>query len=150
MTSIHTNADYPNFYLHGTVVPQVVYSRVSAPYPLFPSILFSEGQLPDRDSRPTTTMTSTKIKLRIMWPGYGEFSRDINAKEHTKTGESIPKWKLAFCVAQTVHAFYTSGAVSTNAGVWDIRNIRFEYLQLLELRQVSTGSWQPVLVYCLS
>ncbi|KAI0092299.1 hypothetical protein BDY19DRAFT_991016 [Irpex rosettiformis] len=154
----HSTADYPNCPLHGLVVPQAVH-RASPPYPSFPPIMFYEGQsygaslqgtlnglsaIPDRDVRPTTTATSTKIKIRLSWPGYMEFSKDINAKEHNRAGNSIPKWKLALCVAQVVNAFYSANVDAIDHhGDWDIRRIPFERLRLLELRQVSTGSWQP-------
>ncbi|KAI0790280.1 hypothetical protein BC629DRAFT_1440084 [Irpex lacteus] len=151
----------------GIVVPQLVYSRPPAPYPTFPPIPFHHGQqsgislhsilngqqgnMSDSSSRPTTTTTSTKIKIRLLWPGYDEFSRDINAKEHTRQGDPIPKWKLALCVAQVVHAFYSHAVPSSNppfgAQTWNLHNIPFQCLRLVELRQVSTGSWQPVLVY---
>ena len=80
----HRNEDYPPYLLGNslTVVPQAVYNRAPAAYPAFPSITFFEGEYPgvslraalngriagvvDGDTRPTTTLTSTKIKIRIM------------------------------------------------------------------------------------
>ena len=80
----HWNEDYPPYLLANslTVVPQAVYNRAPAAYPAFPSIIFFEGQFPgvslraalngrvagvgDGDTRPTTTLTSTKIKIRLM------------------------------------------------------------------------------------
>ena len=80
----HQNADYSPYLLGDLlkVVPQAVYNRAPAAYPAFPSITFFEGQFPgvslraalngrvagviDGDTRPTTTLTSTKIKIRLM------------------------------------------------------------------------------------
>ncbi|KAI0692326.1 hypothetical protein BC835DRAFT_61302 [Cytidiella melzeri] len=79
---------------------------------------------------------------------------DINAKEHSKDAGSIPKWKIAMCVSNAVQAFYASNPVADDSSYndpsiyyWNLRNISFEKLRLLELRHVSTGSWQPVLIY---
>ncbi|KAI0092314.1 hypothetical protein BDY19DRAFT_991030 [Irpex rosettiformis] len=159
MNYAHFEAD-----LHGTIVPQAVCTPSgSAPYPKFDNIMFKEVHrfginlqaalngyshlIPDGDTRPTTTTTSTKIKIRIQWPGYPEFWKDINAKEHTRAGDPIPKWKLALCVAQVVASFYSKFMCSGYIGDWAVERIPFQSLKLLELRQVSTGSWQPVLVY---
>ncbi|KAI0092313.1 hypothetical protein BDY19DRAFT_929405 [Irpex rosettiformis] len=147
----------------GILVPQIVYNPATPPFPKLPDITFAQGQhcgvsllsalgchqaiLADGETRPVMTTTSTKIKIRILWPGYQEFSKDINVREHTRAGDPIPKWKLAFCVAQVVQAFYTGAVLSGNPEDWSIHRIPFGSLRLLELRHVSTGSWQPVLIY---
>lgn len=109
-----------------------------------------QGNMSDSGSRPTTTTTSTKIKIRLLvcfrtvltmilltnfrqWPGYDEFSRDINAKEHTRQGDPIPKWKLALCVAQVVHAFYSVSIYPTACACIHLnhRNPSMRYHQVI-------------------
>ena len=84
--SQHRYTDYPPFLFlwlsnHSVVIPQSVYNRAPTAYPQLPSITFLEGRvagvslqaalgrvagMTDGDARPTTTVTSTKIKIRLM------------------------------------------------------------------------------------
>ncbi|KAI0339077.1 hypothetical protein BDW22DRAFT_1361994 [Trametopsis cervina] len=162
-----TFVDYPGQPLGGTIVPQRLYTA-SSPYHRRESIRFNHGgrmgvglqdalrqraeDMPDADERPETTTSSSKITLRINWQGYADFSCNINAREHSQRGESILKRKLAFCVAQVVYQFYqratpSQGDQDVHYAGWELANIPFERLRLLELRHVSPGSWQPVLLF---
>ena len=82
----HRYTDYPPEWfswlpIQPIVIPQIVYNHAPAAYPQIPSIAFCEGQvagvslqaalgrvagMPDGDARPTTTVTSTKVKIRLM------------------------------------------------------------------------------------
>ncbi|KAI0342277.1 hypothetical protein BDW22DRAFT_1357600 [Trametopsis cervina] len=160
----HTFVNYPG-QPGGVIVPQRQYIALS-PYHLRETIRFTHGgrfgvnlqdalqqragDMPDAHERPETTSASSRITIRINWQGYADFSCSINAREHSQGAELIPKWKLASCVAQAISQFYQRATSSTDdsnpyAG-WELPDVPFEGLRLLELRHVSPGSWQPVLL----
>jgi len=162
----HSFVDYDDYnYPCGFIVPQRVYVA-SGPFPRRPTIYFQQdghpgvylcdalrqrvGGMPDREDRPETTSTSSKITIRINWTGYADFQHQMNAKEHSQAAAPIPKWKIAMCVAQAVHEFYahcTPAGRDIDRQDWDVCTKPFDKLRLLELHHVSSGSWQPVLVF---
>ncbi|PSS37256.1 hypothetical protein PHLCEN_2v894 [Hermanssonia centrifuga] len=159
--------DYPeNCQLPGLIVPQVVFSAPQ-PYARRESIRFTENGRPgillrhacsenfsgmaDRATYPTLTTTSMKITIRINWPGYPPWAQQMHAFTHASVSEPITKQRLAYDIARLVNLFLNDMANvqsmdrSAPGIAWSVPNIRLDDLVLLELRHVSTGSWQPVL-----
>lgn len=76
------------------------------------------------DVRPVLTTTSSRVTLRLhvssfftqslvyilisawQWVGYRPYPIPVNAREHSTSAESIPVWKLAYCIANGVREFY--------------------------------------------
>ncbi|KAI0812640.1 hypothetical protein BC629DRAFT_1589375 [Irpex lacteus] len=91
-----------------------------------------------------------KVSLRVNWPGCQAWSDSIGVHTtHNGQPTFITKSKLACAVAKAIQRFYKgyhrSDQWEINAG-WTPKDIRFEDLILYELRHVSKGSYQPVLL----
>ncbi|GJE92929.1 hypothetical protein PsYK624_090880 [Phanerochaete sordida] len=153
--------------LPGVLVPQKVYTppHNQANAALYAPIRFSTtingAQVPgvrlqdalrgllnglnDANSHPTLSVTNNRVALRILWPGYEgwHFSNAIDAggQQHPRTLAHI-----ANQVANRINDFYREQrAVVGTEPDWNLRDIPFESLYLVELRNVSAGSWQPVI-----
>lgn len=103
------------------------------------------------------------------WPGYPPWSTNLNVRERNQAADPIPLYRLIKRIAESVQSFYQQMVSShvrrpaesvifisfflkgnvpfdhVAGSGWHLTDIPFERLCLLELRQVSTGSWQPVL-----
>ncbi|KAI0812632.1 hypothetical protein BC629DRAFT_1474484 [Irpex lacteus] len=91
-----------------------------------------------------------KVLLRVNWPGCQAWSDTINVHT-THNGQTtfINKSKLACTVAKAIKRFYKGYHRSAHWEVyagWTPEGTRFEDLILYELRHVSKGSYQPVLL----
>ena len=101
------------------------------------------------------------------WPGYQPWHYVFHIYDHAYESKPITLAKLAHEVAKAVRQFKQvstnpslsrqlgltscniqdmNGIASTEQG-WSVNNVKLESLFLLELRHVSTGSWQPVLIW---
>ncbi|KAI0347632.1 hypothetical protein BDW22DRAFT_1423922 [Trametopsis cervina] len=102
----------------------------------------------------TTGILSTETaKLRIIWPGYDMWADDIRIVMGSFSDPTpITRAKLAHNVAKGVRQCLYG--LSTEASKdprpdWHVTRYSFEQLVVLELRHVSSGSWQPVLAVVL-
>lgn len=146
----------------GVIVPQTVYipdggnqplagGAVVSFYPGIPlprALQLGAGQ--GFDNRPpTTSLDRARLTLRVLWPGYAPWSTNLNVRERTPTADPVPLHRLIRRIAESVRNFYqernNAPFNQVAAGDWSLNRIPFERLYLLELRQVSPGSWQPVL-----
>ncbi|KAG1867274.1 hypothetical protein DFJ58DRAFT_769234 [Suillus subalutaceus] len=95
-------------------------------------------------------MSGDTISIRIEWPGYKSFTKQIASKDWKKTRSPNTRERLAMKVAGAVQSFFKKHA-NTPCDPPDSRwrigpnGIRFEDLALVSLHRVSQGSWQPKL-----
>ncbi|GJE88275.1 hypothetical protein PsYK624_043580 [Phanerochaete sordida] len=102
-------------------------------------------ELPDAESVVPGTNVGQKIGFRMNWPGYANWFKHFTIPAAAGLCKKGP---LAREVARQVQDFLQtmSGNIpAPDARNWNVANIRLEDLVLLELRQVSQGSWQAVL-----
>ncbi|KAG1804518.1 uncharacterized protein BJ212DRAFT_1393525 [Suillus subaureus] len=92
------------------------------------------------------------ISLRIEWPGYPSWNRQLSTRDYRKTRGPITKAKLAknlaTCIRRFTHEMATHRTMEVNSNpMWRIspHHIKFEDLILVSLNHVSQGSWQPQL-----
>ncbi|KAJ3553989.1 hypothetical protein NM688_g3336 [Phlebia brevispora] len=89
---------------------------------------------------------ANRISCRINWPGYEAWSDGMHIIDNNAQPYTLAR--LAQTIARTIRKFFNDNAhVATQEPRldWAVNNIPFESLYLLELRHVSTGSWQPVI-----
>ncbi|KAJ3553985.1 hypothetical protein NM688_g3338 [Phlebia brevispora] len=89
---------------------------------------------------------ANRITCRINWPGYEPWSHGLHVVDHNAQPYTL--MRLAQAIARTIQEFFLDNThVKTQEPRpdWDINSIPFESLYLLEIRHVSTGSWQPVI-----
>ncbi|KAJ3553626.1 hypothetical protein NM688_g3506 [Phlebia brevispora] len=86
-----------------------------------------------------------RISIRIQWPGYETWSRPVNT---VQANRPINKGRLAslvaLCVAECLNNHQQNRSTERRPDWW-ANNIDVNQLYLLELRNVSQGSWQPVI-----
>ncbi|KAI0696155.1 hypothetical protein BC835DRAFT_1414416 [Cytidiella melzeri] len=149
----------------GWIIPQDVY-HLPHPYTRLPTVSFTvNGQLgilledaKDPNFRgldnaqfvPCLAETAKKITIRILWPGYEPWHDILHVYDHTYNANPCTMKKLARIIAQKVEAFLDDtravDSKETENTSWWLKQYPFGRLVLLELRHVSAGSWQPVLM----
>ncbi|KAK7445410.1 hypothetical protein VKT23_014827 [Stygiomarasmius scandens] len=95
------------------------------------------------------------VSIRLEWPGYRQWSRQIPTRDFRSPPGPITKAKLAKNVAKCVQRFIAERQghppedesdarwrIGTGPG---LNHIRFEDLVLVSIHHVSMGSWQPQL-----
>ncbi|KAJ3518862.1 hypothetical protein NM688_g9382 [Phlebia brevispora] len=86
-----------------------------------------------------------RISVRIQWPGYETWSRPVNT---VQANRPIDKGRVAslvaLCVAECLNYHQQNRSIERRPDWW-ANNIDVNQLYLLELRNVSQGSWQPVI-----
>ncbi|KAJ3548012.1 hypothetical protein NM688_g5346 [Phlebia brevispora] len=162
--TFHTFLDYQGVPLSGILVPQQVYPAPVAFQPN-PAIRFFNrdgtlgiplveafgqqfGSLIQGDSIPNVTNTSVRVAMRILWPGYEPWSDNVHVYDHSAATHPFTLAKLAHATAKAVKKFLDNmGSVPSREprADWNVSAVPFASLRLVELRHVSTGSWQPVL-----
>jgi len=94
------------------------------------------------------------VSIRLEWPGYRQWSRQIPTKDFRSPPQPITLAKLAKNVAKCVQRFMSEAKTlpmdeDTTDPRWKIGNgpydIKFEDLVLVSIHHVSLGSWQPQL-----
>ncbi|OAX40574.1 hypothetical protein K503DRAFT_687269 [Rhizopogon vinicolor AM-OR11-026] len=95
-------------------------------------------------------MSGDTASIRIEWPGYPSFTKQIASKDWKKTRSPNTREKLAVKVADAVYTFFQKHANTScdpPNSIWRIGSdgIRIEDLVLVSLHRVSQGSWQPKL-----
>ncbi|KAG2042453.1 hypothetical protein BDR03DRAFT_559114 [Suillus americanus] len=89
------------------------------------------------------------ISVRIEWPGYPSWNRQLPTRDYRKTRGPITKAKLAkhlaTCISKFIQEMETRRMEADSDSMWRIspRHIKFEDLILVSLDHVSQGSWQP-------
>ncbi|KIP06396.1 hypothetical protein PHLGIDRAFT_119020 [Phlebiopsis gigantea 11061_1 CR5-6] len=143
----------------GIIVPQQVYEDRTPYQPdslpvRFPGPLYLTDALnshfpnnPQYEERPATSAPDRlRLKFRILWPAYAPWECNINVRERDSQAQPVPLWVLAHRVATEIRRFSQS-AVPLLDSDWSFSKIAFDRLILHELRQVSSGSWQAVILY---
>ncbi|KAG1906224.1 uncharacterized protein F5891DRAFT_942311 [Suillus fuscotomentosus] len=102
-----------------------------------------------RDDR-ISDISGDTISIRIEWPGYPSFTKQIASKDWKKTRSPNTRERLAVKIAGAVHSFFKEHAKTPcdpPNSIWRIgpTGIRIEHLALVSLHRVSQGSWQPKL-----
>ncbi|OJA10615.1 hypothetical protein AZE42_05706 [Rhizopogon vesiculosus] len=95
-------------------------------------------------------MSGDTASIRIEWPGYPSFTKQIASKDWKKKRSPNTREKLATKVADAVCTFFQKHANTScdpPNSIWRIgpNGIRIEDLVLVSLHRVSQGSWQPKL-----
>lgn len=94
------------------------------------------------------------VSIRLEWPGYRQWSRQIPTKDFRSPPQPITLAKLAKNVAKCVQRFMQEAKSlpmdeDTSDPRWRIgggsHDIKFEDLVLVSIHHVSLGSWQPQL-----
>ncbi|KAH9178388.1 hypothetical protein EDB89DRAFT_1171294 [Lactarius sanguifluus] len=90
--------------------------------------------------------------IRIIWPGYKEFKRQIPTREPTGTHDSISIAGFVRHIGRTVEAFLQvceldPGSVDDQRELWRIgpTGIQGSDIVIIGAVHVSTGSWMPIL-----
>ncbi|KAF9650499.1 hypothetical protein BDM02DRAFT_1381798 [Thelephora ganbajun] len=111
------------------------------------------AHLRDRDDLVFESSKSPTITMRLEWPGYMSWSRQVRILDSRSVRQSISREKLAYEVAKTVSAFAqpqnrkrssAEGALCRDR-TWDIGEggLGLDDLVLVRVENVSKGSWQP-------
>ncbi|KAF8420345.1 hypothetical protein L210DRAFT_3425104 [Boletus edulis BED1] len=104
--------------------------------------------LVDKDA-PVLGDCGPSIYIRINWPGYPSFKRQISSRNWRKMKGPITKAKLAQNIAKTTSQFIekmSNKPLEVGAErSWKVgpQHIKLEDLILVSLHHVSKGSWQP-------
>ncbi|EKM52713.1 uncharacterized protein PHACADRAFT_31187 [Phanerochaete carnosa HHB-10118-sp] len=161
MAPYHTFMDFNEPELPGIVVPQPVYTAPGQ-FTQLHTIRFYEGGRPGMrlsnalnrvfqnlargNDVPQLSEQAKKITIRINWPGYQSWSQVVHAFDHSYETRPITIAKLAHEIAKNVRLLKSDmRGVACSSADWSLDQINVEELVLVELRHVSTGSWQPVL-----
>ncbi|KAI0092272.1 hypothetical protein BDY19DRAFT_990994 [Irpex rosettiformis] len=163
-SAFHTFLDYLNVPVQGIIVPQKVYTShtLVTSSPREPIRFSSQGGagvnlqsvitsnfhgLANGEQHTPPPDNNGTLAICIHWPGYSPYQKAIPLNKITGkltyrmlaliTAKAIQQWMLE------VHR-HNIQSTEPNAD-WSIGSVKFESLWLLELRQISTGLWQPVL-----
>lgn len=133
----------------GSGMPVVFNVAEGAGIPLEQLLHRQTTHLQARDDR-ISDMSGDTISIRIEWPGYPSFTKQIASKDWKKTRSPNTRERLAVKVAGAVHSFFKEHAKTQcdpPNSRWRIgpNGIRIEHLALVSLHRVSQGSWQPKL-----
>ncbi|KAI0700897.1 hypothetical protein BC835DRAFT_1411758 [Cytidiella melzeri] len=149
----------------GWIIPQDIYHQPQNYNPL-PTVRFTINgrlgikladavdpkfrELDNPQLVPRLTETAGRITIRIQWPGYDLWSDVLHIYDHGYDVNPHNMQKLAKLIAQKVRVFLddfrAEPSTHTNDDSWWLEKYPFDRLVLLELRHVSLGSWQPVLM----
>ncbi|KAI0764092.1 hypothetical protein BC629DRAFT_1596776 [Irpex lacteus] len=163
-STFHTFLDYMHLPpVPGIVVPQQAFSPPSAVVPtLREPIRFSTQEnagvnlqnagIPSYrgliNGDQSVSLESNVLSIHIHWPGYAPMRRSIPLGN---IGNRLTYKMLALMIAKTVQGWMMDVQQkniqsSEPTSDWHLNQVKFESLWLLELRQISTGLWQPVLL----
>ncbi|KII85834.1 hypothetical protein PLICRDRAFT_115115 [Plicaturopsis crispa FD-325 SS-3] len=147
----HTGADRIRYVENTQLEPPIIF-HVRNPdewgIPLTDALRTIHRRLHDRDEQ-VFQHRGPSVSIRIEWPGYAPWSRQIPTKDFRNPPGPITRQKLAKNIAKNVQRFLDHAAKKAMDeeadGRWRIgpRGIKFEDLALVSLHHVSMGSWQP-------
>ncbi|CAL1715834.1 unnamed protein product [Somion occarium] len=104
-------------------------------------------RLQNRDDQMFTNR-GPSVAIRLMWPGYAPWSRQIPTRDFRNPPGPITRAKLAKNVAKTIQRFIDDMADRPMEDEADVRwrvgpgHITIDRLDLVGLQHVSAGSWQ--------
>ncbi|KAG1732726.1 hypothetical protein EDB19DRAFT_1250860 [Suillus lakei] len=133
----------------GSGMPVVFNVAEGAGIPLQQLLHRQTIHLQARDER-ILDMSGDTISIRIEWPGYPSFTKQIASKDWKKTRSPNTRERLAIKVAAAIRSFFEKHVdtpCDPPTSRWRIgpTGIRIEHLALVSLHRVSQGSWQPKL-----
>ncbi|KAG1771947.1 hypothetical protein EV702DRAFT_628186 [Suillus placidus] len=130
----------------GSGMPVVFNVAEGAGIPLQQLLHRQTIHLQARDER-ILDMSGDTISIRIEWPGYPSFTKQIASKDWKKQRSPNTRERLAIKVAGAVQSFFKHANTQCDPLRWRIgpNGIRIEQLALVSLHRVSQGSWQPKL-----
>lgn len=167
----HTYSDEEQAQLPGLVVPQLNYlssrpngresSMIFPPVKFFSvnslgvpirDILNGTASISNAHQVPLMPSNNPRPSIRICWPGYDAWTKEHAFTLYRSNGQAQDLQSIAYQVARTIEEFYdamrpTPFEGTEDCSCWELRRIPFTSLYLVELRQVSQGSWQPVICY---
>ncbi|GJE92888.1 hypothetical protein PsYK624_090460 [Phanerochaete sordida] len=141
------------------VIPQKIYTERSGLFETPASVVFpvpvnlqyaaarAYANEPAFQARVATSAADRlKFTLRIEWPGYRPWNSAIQGRERDNGADPVHLWVLVERIANAVKKFlHENKEHEPPVNGLDVKDISLDRLVLLELRQVSAGSWQPVL-----
>ncbi|KAG6865710.1 hypothetical protein C0991_012526 [Blastosporella zonata] len=149
----HTNSDRRR-YVEEIDLQQPIYFWMEGPdecgIPLVDALHSRVRRLRQRDE-PVFEGRGPSISVRIQWPGYRPWSRQIPTKDFRSPPQPITKAKLAKNIAKCVERFLSARTGTPLEDDVDPRwkvgprnyEIKLEDLYLVSMHHVSMGSWQP-------
>jgi hypothetical protein len=150
----HTNSDRRR-YVEEVDLDGPIYFWMENPsecgIPLTDALHSRVRRLQNRDETVFTTGRGPSISVRIQWPGYRQWSRQIPTKDFRSPPGPITRAKLAKNVAKCVQRFIDAKRnhpleddVHPKWKVGTQHNeIKLDDLLLVSMHHVSMGSWQP-------
>ncbi|OJT09610.1 hypothetical protein TRAPUB_13917 [Trametes pubescens] len=127
--------------------PILFFSHGAMGIPLADAISSRFMHLQGRDD-PMFAERGPSVSIRLNWPGYAPWSRQIPTRDFRSPPHPVTRAKLARNVAKTIKRFIDemSGRrmEDSSQGKWRVggRHINLEDLMLVGLQHVSMGSWQ--------
>ncbi|KAI9066953.1 hypothetical protein FKP32DRAFT_1673425 [Trametes sanguinea] len=153
----HTQSDRRRYVEQATLEPAILFwtigpdahgrPRKHLGMPLSDAIHCRFMALVERDD-PMFQERGPSVSIRINWPGYAPWSRQIPTRDFRSPPQPVTRSKLARNVAKTVHRFIeeTNGRQMDDPSqeIWRVGKgyIELEDLMLVGLQHVSMGSWQ--------
>ncbi|KAH9066672.1 hypothetical protein EDB87DRAFT_1553800 [Lactarius vividus] len=88
----------------------------------------------------------TTTHIRISWPGYQDFKRQVQIRDETTAHNPITVARFAQHVGRSVDAFLSENLISSDLR-WEIGNsgINRANIRVIGAVHVSAGSWMPIL-----
>lgn len=151
----HTNSDRRR-YVEEVHLEQPIYFWMENPVecgiPLIDALQSRVRRLQNRDET-VFAGRGPSISVRIQWPGYRQWSRQIPTKDFRSPPGPITRAKLAKNVAKCVQRFIDAKKNNLLEDDTDVKwkvgtrqnEIKLDDLLLVSMHHVSMGSWQPQL-----
>ncbi|KAI9442283.1 hypothetical protein H4582DRAFT_1270928 [Lactarius indigo] len=93
--------------------------------------------------------------VRIAWPGYKDFKRQVQIRDETSKHSPISISRLAHHIGRSVNAFLKACELDSESAddrreLWEIGpcGIRRSDIIVIGAIHVSVGSWMPILQLC--
>ncbi|KAH9995586.1 hypothetical protein BJV77DRAFT_961023 [Russula vinacea] len=95
----------------------------------------------------------TTTHIRIAWPGYNEFKRQVQIRDETPAKNPITIGKFVHHIGRSMEAFLRNLTNQTQRAGYDRWTIGQGGINPIDIRiigaiQVSAGSWMPILQLC--
>ncbi|KAH9000367.1 hypothetical protein EDB92DRAFT_1984777 [Lactarius akahatsu] len=152
------NDEHPLWLLDFVPQPQVIVAHLRMPVffvqnngviglPLSRAAVGDTSSLRNAD-RPAPLGGGHSTQIRIAWPGYESWERQIQIRDQTRHRNEITLERFAKLVAGVVDRFLAHGAmVVTRDSAWRVGNgaITRNNVIIVGTVQVSAGGWMPIL-----
>ncbi|KAI0820365.1 hypothetical protein BC628DRAFT_1330692 [Trametes gibbosa] len=146
----HTQSDRRRYVEQVELDPPILFftqNPLAMGIPLGDAISSRFMQLVDRDD-PMLKDRGPSVSIRLNWPGYAPWSRQIPTRDFRSPPQPVTRAKLARNVAKTIKRFIDEmdnhRMEDDSQAMWRVgkHHIRLEDLLLVGLQHVSMGSWQ--------